>query len=168
MSVIKKRRRISFDYTSDERYPRLKTEPDDLFCDDPRPDPKDNAEREKILDNAPKDLKPYLIAGIELSFGVFPLLETRNFYDHGRASTLDKRALVGKWLEACKERRNRRSPYRKIIFNFLQWRFKCPGCKEKKTSDSFAYDDFTLKISEDENSDPVLKSTYFCQGCPKR
>ncbi|UKZ69390.1 uncharacterized protein TrAtP1_010399 [Trichoderma atroviride] len=106
--------------------------------EDPRPNSNDDQQRQDILDGAPKDLKRYLNSKINLGFGSFTLLQTRNFYN--TVSTSDKRLLVGKWLEA--------------------W------CKVKKLSGNFAPNEFTLEVPGDGVSEPVLNSKAYCNGCP--
>ncbi|EHK46978.1 hypothetical protein TRIATDRAFT_306711 [Trichoderma atroviride IMI 206040] len=132
--------------------------------EDPRPNSNDDQQRQDILDGAPKDLKRYLNSKINLGFGSFTLLQTRNFYN--TVSTSDKRLLVGKWLEACETRNDGWLFQRKKIFNFLQWPFKCPGCKVKKLSGNFAPNEFTLEVPGDGVSEPVLNSKAYCNGCP--
>lgn len=134
-----------------------------VIYEDPRPDPKDDAERESILGKMEKDLINHLRTKITLSFGTFTLLETRNFYN--RVTTSDKRLLVGKWLEACVGRDDKWL-FDQKIFNFLQWPFKCPGCQRERLSDGFTDNKFTLDVPEDGVSEPVLRSRACCTRCP--
>lgn len=135
-----------------------------VIYEDPRPDPKDDAERESILGKVEKDLIKHLKTKVSLSFGTFTLLETRDFYN--KVTTSDKRLLVGKWLEACVGRDDKRLFDQKKILDFLQWPFKCPGCQRERLSDGFAYNKFTLDVPEDGVSEPVLRSRACCTGCP--
>lgn len=137
---------------------------DFVIHEDPRPDSKDDKEREKIFEKMPEDLQKHLETKFTLSFGSFTLLETRGFYY--KATTADKRLLMGKWFEACQGRTDSWFAKRKTIFDFLQWPFKCPDCQQKRLSEKYSYSEFILKMSGDGVSEPVLESRIRCNGCP--
>ncbi|KAK1239924.1 hypothetical protein MKX08_007366 [Trichoderma sp. CBMAI-0020] len=137
---------------------------DIVIHEDPQPNSDDDPQREVILERAPKGLKGYLNSKIHLGFGSFTLLQTRNFYN--TVSTSDKRLLVGKWLEACEKTDDDWLNERRRIFHFLQWPFKCPGCKREKLCGNFAPNEFTLEVPADGVSEPVLNSSACCNGCP--
>lgn len=151
-----------------ERYPDFNNMASDrqdfIIHEDPRPEERDDAQRERIFGKMPKDLQKHLETKFMLSFGRFTLLETRGFYDN--ATTADKRLLVGKWLEACQGRNDGWFAKRKEIFDFLQWPFKCPDCKAKRRSEKYLYSEFILQMSGDGVSEPVLESRMRCNGCP--
>jgi hypothetical protein len=55
--------------------------------------------------------------------------------------------------------------YQKQLLIFLRWNFECPGCKQKKTAEYFAANEFDTKVPRNESSEPELISRSNCTTC---